>query len=316
MKTGKKALRDVFIENIHKQMGKDEKIVFLAADFGSPKLDALRADYRDRFINVGIAEQNLVNVAAGFALEGYTVYCYAIAAFLTMRSYEQVRNNLSLLSQNKEMNVNLLGVGPGLSYDVSGPSHHCMEDIIIMRNLPNLMVFSPADPVTAERLAEYSTKVRKPKYIRLDGKPLGEIYQSPADVDMEKGYQECIKGEKLCLLATGYMTHLAIEAARILGKEIGVVDVFRLKPVPDPSLVEVLKSYGQVITVEESYIGKGGLDSLIREMIKKTSINMESIGFEDEYVFEVGGRNYLHKLKGMDAPAIAEKARALLKGRN
>src|SRR5208337_5213045 len=108
------------------------------ADFGSPKLDKLREDFSDRFINVGIAEQNLVNVSTGLALEGYTVYAYAIAPFLVMRAFEQIRNNMSLLYHTRELNVNLIGVGAGLSYDVSGPTHHSVEDIAIIRTLPNM----------------------------------------------------------------------------------------------------------------------------------------------------------------------------------
>ena len=136
-------MRDVFIEGIYNRMQEDRNLFFISADFGSPKLDRLREDFKDRFINVGIAEQNLINISTGLALEGFTVYAYAIAPFLTMRAYEQIRINLSLHAQLKEININLIGVGAGLSYDVSGPSHHCLEDLSIMRTLPNLIVFSP-----------------------------------------------------------------------------------------------------------------------------------------------------------------------------
>src|SRR4030043_1921021 len=142
-----RVLRDIFIEKIHKKMETDESIFFLSADFGSPALDSLRDEFKNRFINVGIAEQNLINVASGLALEGYTVYAYAIAPFLTMRAYEQIRQNLAISSQIRPVNVNLIGVGAGLSYDVTGPTHHCLEDACIMRVLPNFVVFSPADYV-------------------------------------------------------------------------------------------------------------------------------------------------------------------------
>src|SRR4030043_1505192 len=114
MKDTKKIMRDVFIEQIYNRMVKDDNLFFVSADFGSPKLDNLREKFKDRFINVGIAEQNLINISTGLALEGYIVYAYAIAPFLTMRAYEQIRN-LSLLSQIKEVNLNLIGVGIGLS---------------------------------------------------------------------------------------------------------------------------------------------------------------------------------------------------------
>ncbi len=117
-------MRDVLIEQIYQKMFDDERIFFLSADLGSPVLDKVREQFEDRFINVGIAEQNLINVSTGLAFEGFTVYAYAIAPFLTMRAYEQLRVNLSLSSELMELNVNLIGVGAGLSYDVSGPTHH------------------------------------------------------------------------------------------------------------------------------------------------------------------------------------------------
>src|SRR4030066_241574 len=159
-----RVFRDIFIEKIHKKMETDESIFFLSADFGSPALDSLRDEFKNRFINVGIAEQNLINIAAGLALEGFTVYAYAIAPFLTMRAYEQIKMNLSLLSHIREINVNLIGVGVGLSYDVTGPTHHCLEDISIMRVFPNMVIYSPSDYSSLGQFIDYSIKVKKPKY--------------------------------------------------------------------------------------------------------------------------------------------------------
>jgi transketolase len=118
-------MRDVFIETLTLKMADDDKIFFLSADFGSPALDKLRELYPNRFINVGIAEQNLINVATGLALEGFKVYAYAIAPFVTMRCFEQIRVNLSVLPQVRPVTVNIVGVGAGFSYDMSGPTHHC-----------------------------------------------------------------------------------------------------------------------------------------------------------------------------------------------
>ncbi len=161
-------MRDSVIDQIYAEMRHNDKIFFLAADFGAPALDRIRQDYADRFVNVGIAEQNLINVATGLALEGYTVYAYAIAGFITMRAFEQVRTNLALMSQERELNVTLIGVGAGVSYDMSGPSHHCLEDISIMRTLPNMVVCSPSDWTMARAFIPYSINCKSPKYLRLD----------------------------------------------------------------------------------------------------------------------------------------------------
>jgi len=148
------AMRDALLQRIWQSMGENKKIFFISADFGSPVLDKIRADFPGRFINVGIAEQNLINISAGLALEGYTVFAYAIAPFITMRCYEQIRVSLGLLSEVRTMNVNLIGVGAGYSYVVSGPTHQCYEDLTLMRAMPNMRVLSPADHIAAAALLD------------------------------------------------------------------------------------------------------------------------------------------------------------------
>jgi len=145
MNFDKLVMRDVFLKNILHSMERNKDIFFVTADFGSPVLDDIRAKYPDRFLNVGIAEQNLINISCGLALEGYRVFAYAIAPFITMRCYEQIRINLALLSNVRPLNVTLIGVGAGYSYVVSGPTHQCYEDISIMRSLPNINIYSPSD---------------------------------------------------------------------------------------------------------------------------------------------------------------------------
>jgi len=146
------AMRDAFLGRICDAMALDPAIYFTTADFGSPVLDRIRGQFPDRFANVGIAEQNLINVSAGLAIEGYKVFAYAIAPFITMRCFEQIRVNLALLSKVRSINVNLIGVGAGYSYVVSGPTHQCYEDLTVMRALPNVAVYSPSDHVAAAAL--------------------------------------------------------------------------------------------------------------------------------------------------------------------
>lgn len=316
--TQTKIMRDVLIEEIYKRMFHNENIFFLSADFGSPALDKLRNSFEERFINVGIAEQNLINLSAGLALEGFTVYAYAIAPFLTMRAYEQLRVNLSLTSQIKEINVNLIGVGAGVSYDVSGPTHHCFEDISIMRTLPNFMVFSPSDWQLAENFVDISINIKKPKYIRLDGKPLPRIYADFKKFNLEDGFCELLKGERVCLVSTGYMTHKALKIRERLPRNktnIGVIDVFRLKPIDETLLFDSLKGYEWVITIEEAFINKGGLDTLVLNVLKNRNpcIRLKNLGFKDKYVFEMGSRDYLYRLHDFDEESIIRTIEECLK---
>jgi transketolase len=318
MNIEKKTMRDVFIEQVYFRMFEDKTLFFLAADFGSPKLDRLRKDFSDRFINVGIAEQNLINISTGLALEGFTVYAYAIAPFLVMRAYEQIRNNLSLLSHTHKINVNFIGVGAGLSYDVSGPTHHSVEDISIMRTLPNIGIFSPSDWVLAERFVDYSIENKKPKYIRFDGKPLPNIYNSKAAVNLQHGFSELIEGEEICLVSTGYMTHTALKAAEKLirdGVTAGVIDVFVIKPMQEDLFFQALSRYKHIVTIEEAFINKGGLDSLVLGILNErgADIRLSNKGFKDSYVFDIGSREYLHRLNGIDVEGIIEDVKRLRK---
>lgn len=310
--TKPKTMRDAFIEALCEKMRKDERIFFLSADFGSPALDKLRAEFPDRFINVGIAEQNLINIATGLALENYAVYAYAIAPFITMRAYEQIRQNLAISSQIRPVNVNLIGVGAGLSYDVSGPTHHCLEDISAMRLMPNFTVFSPSDWFLAKKFIDYSIVVKTPKYLRFDSKPLPLIYDGVDNLSVENGFYELLKGEKICIISTGFMTHRALKAAREM-KGVGVIDVFMLKPVNEKALLETIKRYDYIITTEEGFIGNGGLDSLISKIIldDKLNIRLKRMGFNDKYVFELGGRDHLHKLNNLDEEAIIKAVKEL-----
>lgn len=300
-----KTMRDVFIEGVYEKMHKNKDIFFLSADLGAPALDKLRQDFRDRFINVGIAEQNLINVATGLSLEGYIVYAYAIATFITMRAYEQIRQNLSISSQVKPVNVNLIGIGAGLSYGFSGPSHHCLEDIALMRLLPNFVVFSPSDCKLVSDFVDYSINTKMPKYLRFDGKPLPLIYNEISDLSLEKGFCELLKGEKICFVSTGYMTHKCLKVARAISN-IGVVDVFMLKPLNEELLYETLKKYKCIITVEEGFINNGGLDSLISKIIfdHHLNIKLKRLGFKDKHIFDLGGRNRLHKLNNLDEESM------------
>ncbi len=304
----KKTMRDVLIETIYKRMADDDRIFFLSADFGAPALDKLRKDFPERFINVGIAEQNLINIAAGLALEGNIVYAYAIAPFLTMRAYEQIRLNLSILAQTRPLNVNLIGVGGGVSYDVAGPTHHCLEDIGIMRILPDMTVFSPSDWKLVENFVDYSLNKKSSKYLRLDGKPMPLIYENVSGLDFDKGFYELVEGDRICLVSTGYLTHQALKAAQAV-PGTGLIDVFMLKPLKEKPLFEILKKYNYIISIEEAFINNGGLDSLISKILRDnlSNIKLKALGINDKYAFDLGDRNYLHKLNNLDEESIIKE---------
>lgn len=305
-------MRDAFIGSLCERMKSDDRIFFLAADLGAPALDRMRSEFPGRFINVGIAEQNLINVASGLALEGFAVYTYAIAPFITMRAYEQVRVNLAISSQIRPVNVTMIGLGGGVSYQVSGPTHHSLEDLAIMRLLPNVSVYCPSDWVTAAALVDRTRTDIGPKYIRFDGKALPALQEHISAGDMERGFRELTQGSKVCIISTGYMTHRAIAVAAEAG-DVGVIDLFMLKPLDRDRLLENISRYRHVISIEEGFIGCGGLDSAIGALLTdaRSPVTLDRIGFNDRYVFDLGSRDYLHGLSGMDNSSIAARVRKL-----
>lgn len=298
-------MRDLFIETLCNRMAHDGTIWFLAGDLGSPALDRMRQEFPDRCINVGIAEQNLVNVATGLALEGQVVYGYAIAPFISMRAYEQVRVNLSVSSQIRPVNVNLIGVGGGVSYQVSGPTHHCLEDLSIMRLLPNMTVFSPSDAALAVAFVDYSLSHRNPKYLRFDGKALPALYPHVDQKMFADGFCELVPGNGICLVSTGYMTQQAVNVSRKMSG-IGVIDLFMLKPFNADKLYEALGKYRHIISMEEAFINCGGLDCAIAQLLtdRRSAITLDRLGFNDRYVFDLGTREQLHDLNGMGQEAV------------
>jgi len=301
-----KSMRDVFLERIHAAMQQRDDIFLVSDDFGSRVLDKIRADFDDRFINVGIAEQNCINVAAGLALEGFTVYAYGIACFMSMRSFEQIRVNVSMTSQLRPMNLNIVGVGAGMSYDVSGPSHHCLEDLTLLRLLPHVDLFSPSDWQTAVRLADYSVANGGPKYFRFDSKPVPAIYGPEDELDLAAGFHELARGEETCIVATGFMTHVALKAAARAEEAVGVVDVFGLKPADEQPLYEALRGYESIVTLEEGFIKRGGLDAMIGGLLADNGsrARITRLGVDDRYLFELGGRQRLHQLCGIDEEGV------------
>lgn len=309
-------MRDALLGSLHRAMHENPDIFFVTADFGSPVLDAIRADRPDRFVNVGIAEQNLINVSAGLALEGFTVFAYAIAPFITMRCFEQIRVNLALLSEVRTLNVNLLGVGAGYSYVVSGPTHQCYEDLTVMRALPNVQILSPADHVAAAALTSRCLARSGPKYVRLDAQPLPVLYDEP-HFSLDNGFCVHATGDVVCLLATGYMVHTALAVARRLersGIRVGVVDLFDISRFDEAGLAKVLRDYRGVVTLEEGFSGRGGLDAMIFDWIGRRglSICVHNIGVSGGYRFELGNREYVHEKVGIGAESVYARVLAFM----
>ncbi|MBS4051840.1 MAG: hypothetical protein KGZ69_11635 [Methylomonas sp.] len=312
-----KAMRDTLLLSLYEAMLRDNDIFLVTADFGSPVMDKIRADVPQQVVNVGIAEQNLINVSAGLALEGFKVFAYAIAPFITMRCYEQIRVNLALLSEVRPMNVNLIGVGAGYSYVVSGPTHQCYEDLTVMRAFPNMRIYSPADQVAAAELPGRCLSSDGPKYLRLDAQVLPVLYSEEPPI-FANGFHTHRNGGAVCLLATGYMVHTALKVADRLmasGISVGVIDLFDICGFSEDLLQSVLSSYRGIVTMEEGFRGRGGMDAMMFDYIVRRGLDLRmlNIGVEGGYRFELGERHVLHEHVGIGVERVTEKVRGLMK---
>lgn len=261
-------------------------------------------DYPEKFLNVGIAEQNMIGIASGLSMEGYTVFATTYASFIAVRSLEHIRQHLA----HMKCNVKLIGSSAGVVAAKSGISHWATEDIAFMRALPNMMVFSPSDCLEAMKIVEYAAKTEGPMYIRLSGgldcKPV--FYE---DFDFIPGRNVVLReGKDVAILATGLMVQEALQAAEILSdKNISaeVINVSTIKPLDEQNLSELCGRFNVVCTVEEHNI-IGGLGGAVAEYLSgmEQSPRLIRFGIHDCYM-KAGGQRFIWDNAGLTAEKLA-----------
>ena len=243
---------------------KNPKVFMVSGDLGdSSGLSRFKNTYPDRFINVGIAEQNMIGVAAGLAKEGYNVFATSFAPFITLRSGEQIRMNLGYM----ELNVKAVAIGSGLSMAFLGNSHYGLEDMAIMRSIPNLTIVSPADCAEIVKVVHAAANFKGPMFIRLTG-AVGNPPVYTEEYNFEIGKSITLKeGSDITIFSIGSMVYESLEAAKILDKtgiSAKVVNMHTLKPCDYDAIDFAISSSKAIITVEEHTI-MGGLGSVIAE---------------------------------------------------
>ena len=282
-------------------------IKILSADMSVPAgLDRYKAMYPDDFYNVGIAEQNLIGVSAGLASEGFKVVAEAQAAFITMRSFEQVRQYMGYM----KFPVVTVGINAGFALTYFGNTHYAIEDIGLMRQIPEMIVLSPADAGEAVKCFETALELNQPVYIRLTGGLQNPIVYKE-DYEYTIGINNCVlqAGSEVTIFATGSMVHQSIEAAKTLlekGVECKVFDVHTLKPF-DCSFIAEFADSKLIVTVEEHSV-IGGLGTVISESMitEGLSNKLLKIGVHDCFS-KVGDYNFLLQEHGLTATQIADQ---------
>ncbi len=299
------AMRDVFFDKLYEIAKKDRQVILLSDDFGAPSLDKFRKDFSSQYINTGIAEQNMVTTAAGLALGGKIVYMYAIAPFVTLRCYEQIKLDLCCMN----LHVTALGVGAGFAYNTAGSTHHATEDIAIMNALPGMTILNPSDNVMVAACAEISYKNPGPKYIRFDREKPMTIYDE--NTDFSNGVASLKEGKDLCIISTGMMIHRAFNVAHELSKhfiDAGIVDLYRIKPINAELLLKIIGRSRRIVTIEENLIN-GGIGSIVAGVLVDDDVTLplKRIAIPDKYCFKYGSREYIYKLYGLDTDSIVKK---------
>ncbi len=296
-------MRNPFLNSLFEVAKENPRLTLLSADTGALVMDQFREGLPERCINVGIAEANMIGLAAGLALSGKVVYVYGIIPFVTMRCYEQIRVSVSC----QDLPVKMVGVGAGVDYSTLGPTHHALEDMAIMRLLPGMTIFSPCDDVSAAAIARLSFEVPGPAYIRLDrsGQPL--VYQNGKG-DFSRGLNVLREGKDICIVSTGKIILTALQVAEKLRQEsidAGVIDLFRVKPINTELLLDATRGARQVVTIEEHSI-VGGIGSALAEIWtdQHVSAPLARFGLPDSFCRQYGSRDYLLKISGLDADTI------------
>ena len=264
-------------------LAKDDKNIYvLTSDSrGSASMTNFANEFPKQFVEVGIAEQNLVGIAAGLATTGKKCFAASPACFLTMRSIEQVKVDVAYSNTN----VKLIGISGGVSYGALGMSHHSLQDIAVMRAIPNMDIFLPADRFETEKLIRELVKYDKPAYIRIGRNPVDDVYES-TDFDFEIGKANVMReGKDITIIATGETVKPAIEASDEL-KELGikcrVLNMHTIKPLDEEAIIKAAKETGHIITVEEHSI-YGGLGAAVSEVVVQNApVPMKIVGIKDE----------------------------------
>lgn len=305
-----KSLRVAYGEALVKLGAKNEKVVALDADLAHATMSAtFAAAYPDRFYNMGIAEANMMCAAAGFAHTGYIPFASTFALFGSGRAYEQIRNSICYTNAN----VKFAFSHSGLSVGEDGGSHQSIEDIALMREMPNMTVFVPCDPKETEKAVMAAAEIDGPVYIRVARPVCEDITEE--DTPFIPGKANIMRdGNDVCIITVGLMVPIALKAAEELEKEgisAAVVNMHTIKPIDTEIILEMNKKCKGIVTAEEHSV-IGGLGSAVAEVLAgNAGAKFERVGIQDKFG-KSGKPDQLFAAYGLTAENIIEKCKATL----
>ncbi|MCG8539588.1 MAG: transketolase family protein [Clostridia bacterium] len=308
--TTKIATRETYGETLVELGKNDENIVVLDADLSkSTKTHSFSKEFPNRFFNMGIAEQNLMGTAAGLAASDKIPFASTFAVFASGRAFEIIRNSICY----PKLNVKVCATHAGITVGEDGASHQAIEDIAIMRSLPNMVVLNPADAVSTKALLKEIVEYEGPVYVRLGRAKVPVIYDDDVKITIGKG-MEVKGGNDITIIATGIMVNEALKARKELLKEgitARVIDIHTIKPIDKEIIIKAGRETKGIVTVEEHSI-LGGLGSAVAEVLAENHPTLlKRVGINDTFG-ESGKPDELMKKYGLTAENIIAKAKEIL----
>ena len=304
------ATRFVFGKELLKIAETHDDFVVCNADTKACGIETMGDLFPNRSYSIGIAEQNLINVAAGLAVEGYKVFACTFAVFATMRCCEQVRNFICY----PKLNVTVVGTHTGLQVGEDGATHAAVEDVAIMSAFPNMTIIQPADAVAARAIAHAAYQFRGPLYVRLHRNPSPVIYDDSYKFELGKSTEVLNNGNDIALISSGIMLQKALDAAEAHGEKgikARVIDMSTLKPFDREGIIEAAKATNAVITLEDHSV-IGGLGAATCQVLAESyPCPVKCIGIPDVFG-ESGPSEVLYAKHYMDVPSIVATAEQLI----
>ena len=304
--------RYAYLSRICELIAQGKDIVIVSDDYAAPVLDSFRVEYPDRYISVGIAEQNLIAVSCGLMLAEKRVIAYGCAPFPTIRAFDQIKNAASMMN----LPINIVVAGIGFAIPEWGATHYNAEDISIMRTIPNMRIITPTDNIMGAAAADYALINTTPVYLRFDKYAEGEVYYRDNDIDFELGFKVLREGSDITVVTCGSFTSRIMELAkqwRIEGINARIIDLYSL-PFDMDAFLEIIKN-DTILTIEE-HILQGGIGTVILEVLQEygltNHIRRMGINFAKEYPQTSGSREYYLVEYGLSNNAITSVVLDLL----
>jgi transketolase len=305
-------MRGAFFRAIMALAESDERVHLIVGDLGFGVVENFARQFPNRFVNVGVAEQNMTGIAAGMALSGKIVFTYSIANFPILRCLEQVRNDVCY----HDANVKIVAVGGGLAYGALGSTHHATEDLAIMRSLPRMVVVAPGDPAETEAATRAVAAYSGPCYLRLGRAGEAKVHHERIHFQLGKAIQ-VHDGKDLSLISTGGLLETAVQVAESLrhtGLQARVLSMHTVKPLDSESILAAARETGAVFTLEEHSV-VGGLGGAVAELLAEASegpIVFKRFGLPSEFSSVVGTQEYLRAQHGLSVESLAAAIRSTL----